>query len=41
MFVQSASKWHLAINVDALDRTLAFALSETAVDVSFVERKLS
>jgi len=41
MFVQSASKWHLAINLDALDRTLAFALPEAAVDVSFVERKLS
>ena len=41
MFIQSGSKWHLAVTVDALERTLAFALPEAAVDVNFVERKLS
>jgi transcription antitermination factor NusG len=41
MFIQSGQQWHLAITVDALERTLAFALPVEAVDVSFVERKLS
>jgi hypothetical protein len=41
MFIQSGQQWHLAIAIDALERTLAFALPEAAVDVSFVERKLS
>jgi transcription antitermination factor NusG len=41
MFIQSGDKWHLAVPVDALERTLAFVLPEAAVDVTFVERKLS
>src|SRR5262245_57115208 len=41
MFIQSGTKWDLAVPVDALERTLAFALPEAEVDFSFVERKLS
>jgi transcription antitermination factor NusG len=41
MFIQSSNSWHLAIAVEALERTLAFALPDESVDIGFVERKLS